>query len=78
MFGTIQFRRDDSRNLLRDFVLKIEEIFYVTVIAFRPYMMAGVRIDQLSGNANTVARFSYASLYDVPCAKVFADFSNIG
>src|SRR5262249_22284313 len=49
-----------AANLLRDsagdFILQSQDIFYVSFVALRPEMLLLRRLDQLSRNANLVAR----------------------
>ena len=71
-------RIDDRDNLLGDFVLNREDVFEVAVVLFRPDMMAGFRIDQLSGHANPAACLANTAFDDISRAEYFADLPYVG
>jgi hypothetical protein len=56
-----QARLDRANDRQSDLVLQREYIVERTVIALGPKMRAGLRLDELCGDADTVASLSYAS-----------------
>ena len=49
-----------------DVVLDSENIVEISVVAIRPLVMAGIGIDELSGDAHPIARFAHTALQHVP------------
>jgi len=61
----LQRRLDDSGNVGRDLILKLEHVFERTVEPVGPQMRAGLRLDQLRRDAHPVARFAHAAFEHV-------------
>ena len=70
-------RRNGNRHRLGDLVLHREDVRDITVVALRPDMIAGLRLDQLRGNANAVARFSQTTFEDISHAEFAPDFLHV-
>ena len=61
----------------RDLVLDREDVLHVAVIALRPEMGPGLRVDQLDGYAHTVHRAPDTALHNVLDAQIAADLADV-
>src|SRR6185369_5524169 len=77
MVGNLQARRDVGDDLSRDLVLDVEYVRQFPVVAFGPQVIAGHRIDQLGGDADSVPGPAHAALDDIAHAKLAADLADI-
>src|SRR5262245_40275392 len=66
---------DDS---LCQLPLQFKDVFQHTVIALRPNMIAGQRVDQLAGDTYPIGRLPYAAFQHVADAKFLADLLDVG
>ena len=73
----LDFGGDDRRDAMGDLVLKVEDVLDLAVVALRPQMMPGGRVDQLRGDAQPIAAFAYATFEDVTRAQFLADLANV-
>src|SRR5882762_8269000 len=60
LFGIGDGRGDSYRHRLADLILHREDVGEVAVVAVGPDMVAGLRLDQLRGDADAVAGFAQA------------------
>ena len=67
-------RRDDG---LGDLVLHGEHVGEVAVVAFRPDVAAAGNVDELRGDAHTVAALAHAALDDVADAEFLGDLPHV-
>src|SRR5205085_12496396 len=62
-------------DLLGHVALKVENVFYVTVIILRPEMITIAHIDELCRDAQFLAGFAHASFQDRAHVQLIADFA---
>ena len=70
-------RLDGADHMRRDLVLQIEDILKNAVIALGPEMGAGRGIDQLTGDAEPVARLADAALEHIAHAQFPRDLADV-
>ncbi len=80
--GTFDDRMPDDRfersdDVIGQFVLDLEQILQGTLVALRPEVMTGSRIDQLAGHAHSVAGLANAAFEHVAGAQAAADLLDI-
>ena len=73
----LQRRLDDSGNVGRDLILKLEHVFERTVEPVGPQMRAGLRLDQLRRDAHPVARFAHAAFEHVAHSQFAGDLPHV-
>ncbi len=73
----LQARFDDADNSLGDLILEIEDVVQGAVEAVGPEMRARFRLDQLSGDAQPIARFAYAALQHIAHAEFAPDLPDV-
>jgi hypothetical protein len=61
LFGVSHNRVDTSRHCDGDFVLDREDLIDITIVAFRPDVIACLRVNKLRGNANPVATSAHTA-----------------
>src|SRR6516162_2395279 len=64
---------DCRRDTGRDLVLHREYIRQIAIVAFRPKMSAGRRLDQLPGHPNPIAGLAHAAFEHIAHAQLAAD-----
>ena len=74
--GSADRRLDPHNNLLRDLVLDGKDIDQVAIKTLRPQMMAGGRINELSGDADPIPCSSHAVFDQVASTQFFGDTAN--
>ncbi len=72
-----QIDRQGDDDLQRDIVLHRKDVVEFTVIAFRPNMVAALRIDQLSGDPDSIARLAHTAFQDKAHTELPANLSHI-
>src|SRR5436309_2072402 len=72
-FGPLKLRRDCTYYAHRHAILQIENVFECTVVPVRPDVVTCRGINELSGDANTVAGLADAALQHVTDAEFAAD-----
>jgi hypothetical protein len=77
-FRGIKMRLDCADDMLRDIVLHGEQIFQHAVVAVRPDMLAGLGLDQLTGDADTPLRDAHTALEHVANAEIARDLAHVG
>jgi hypothetical protein len=75
--GLSDRRGDRDRHRLTDLVLHREDVGEVAVVALGPDVVAGLRLDQLSGNADAVAGFAQAAFEDIAHTQFAPDLLHI-
>src|SRR5690348_13347106 len=74
---TLQARLDDADHLVSDLVLKRENVVQRAVEPVGPEMRARLRLDQLGGDAQTIARLAHAALDDIVNAELSPDLADV-
>src|SRR6516225_5359185 len=72
-FSRLQGRLDDAGDARSDLVLKFEDIFEQAVEAIGPQMRSGVRVDQLSGDADPIAALAHRAFEHVADTQFATD-----
>src|SRR5262245_11028090 len=72
-FGVGYSRGDGDRHRFADLVLQCENVGELAVVALCPDVLAGVSLDQLCGDADTVAGFTQAAFEHVAHAELAPD-----
>ena len=65
MLCSIDARLNAADHVFGDFVLDGEDVVKRPIVAFRPEVIAGLRLDELPGDPNAVAAPSHAAFEDV-------------
>src|SRR6516225_10377767 len=73
VLGRVEFRLDRRYHPLGDFVLEYEDVGELAVVALGPNVGSGRGLDQLRGNAQTVAGSTHATFEDIVHAELTAD-----
>src|SRR5262245_23354129 len=76
-FGTLDLRRNRGHNGLRHFLLHREDVLQHPVVALRPDVIAGQRVDQLAGDTDPVRRPADAALQYIANAEVPTDLPDV-
>ena len=76
-FGMTEFGLDRADDAARYPVLLFEDVVKRVFEAVGPDMGAAGRVDQLAGNAHTVARFTHAAFEHIAHTKLAADLTQI-
>src|SRR5215470_8180962 len=61
----LQFRLDDTGDAHGHLVLEVEDIFQLALETIGPQMRAGIRVNQLSRDADAIAALTYRTLEHV-------------
>ena len=70
-------RLDRSRDARRDVVLNREEIAELAIVAFRPNVVPGQRVDELGSDADPVPGLADAPFQHVAGAELLADLLDV-
>src|SRR5260370_39789528 len=76
-FGLSELWDDRADNAGRDAILQVEDVFQRPVESICPQMGAGFAVDELSRNANLIARFADTALEHVADAKLMSDLLGV-
>src|SRR5262249_1742892 len=68
--GAANARLDDPDDRRGDLVLEVEDVFHDAVVSVGPDMLAGLRIDELTGDAHAIAALAHAAFEDVADAEL--------
>src|SRR3990172_4697031 len=77
MLCRIDFRLNAADHAVGDFVLNREHVVERPVVAFRPQVIAGCRLDELPGDPDAVAALSYTTFEDVTNPQLASDLADI-
>ena len=72
-----EFGLEPGDQGLGNFVLEGKNVGQVAVVALGPYVVAGGGVDQLGGNANTLAAFTDTAFDNVTNAEIVADVMDV-
>jgi hypothetical protein len=70
-------RLDCRDDVVADFILELEGVLEAPVVALRPDVAVGQRVDQLHGHAHAVTRLAHAALDDVPARQLAGDGARV-
>src|SRR5215471_15175326 len=76
--GALDLRCDRGDNGLCYLLLYCKDVLQHAVVALRPDVIAGQRVDQLAGYAYPVRRLAYAAFKDIADTKFLADLMDVG
>ena len=68
-FGSANRRFQRSRDGIGDLILNGKDVIEIAIVAFGPYVMPVLRVDQLASDADTVPGFSDAAFQDISCSQ---------
>src|SRR6516162_7626881 len=75
--GTLDLWCDRGDDGAGQFLLHREDVLQHAVVALRPDVIAGQRVDQLAGDTDPVRRPAYAAFQHIANAEVPADLPDV-
>ncbi|MET4092888.1 hypothetical protein ABID60_008643 [Bradyrhizobium sp. S3.5.5] len=76
-FGALQSRGDCADDAARQPILQVEKIFDLTVKPVRSEIQAGRRVDQLTGNSDSIAGLAHTAFEHVANAQLLTDLFDV-
>src|SRR5262245_13140568 len=74
--GALDLRCDRGDNGSCYLLLYCKDVLQHAIVALRPDVIAGQRVDQLAGDTYPIGRLAYTAFQHVADAKVLADLLN--